>query len=62
MPEELRQSQRYRERARECRHLAEIVSRENWKLRYLQLAKVYDTLADQAEFKERRGTPAGTDW
>jgi hypothetical protein len=62
MPHELRQSQTYRERARECRHLAEIASRECWKLRYLQLAKVYDTLADQAEAKEKRGTLAGTDW
>jgi hypothetical protein len=61
MQQELRRSQRYRELAQECRHLAQITTSESWKARYLQLAENYDTLGDQAEAKEKKGAPVGND-
>ena len=41
--------QKYRQLAAECRYLAQITTNSSWKDRYLQLAKIYDTLAVQAE-------------
>jgi hypothetical protein len=51
-------SQKYRQLANECRSLAQIGTNHTWKVGYLQLAKTYDTLADQAEAREKGGAPA----
>jgi hypothetical protein len=45
-------SQKYRQLSDECRYLAQITTNSSWKERYLELAKIYDTLADQAEANE----------
>jgi len=49
MQERVHRSQKYRQLADECRYLAEIAANHTWKTRYLQLAKTYDTLANQVE-------------
>ena len=55
MQEKLPGSQKYRQLADECRYLAQITTNDGWKERYLQLAKTYDTLADEAEARVPSG-------
>ena len=49
MQQKLLGSQKYRQLAHECRHLAQITGNCGWKERYLQLAKIYDKLAEETE-------------
>jgi hypothetical protein len=44
-------SQRYRQLADECRDLAHITTNSSWKKRYLELAKAYDSLANEVDAK-----------
>ena len=57
MQREARQSKKYRDRAEECRRLAEIATDGEWKASYQALAESYDTLADQTDALESIGAP-----
>jgi hypothetical protein len=54
---EVRRSKKYRDRAEECRRLAEIATDDDLKASYQALAKSYDTLANQTEALELIDAP-----
>jgi hypothetical protein len=48
-------SQEYRRRAHECRRLAQMASHEDLRVRYLDLARIYDLLAAQSDALQTLG-------